>query len=86
MSIVLGTPAEPLRRGEEVTDSSETWLLGALDAAGVVLGEYDRTAARLLAEDGWTTVQVVAGWIVRAHESRSVDSAEQRPESESGST
>lgn len=86
MSIVLGGPDEPLRSGDLVTDGSETWLIGALEAAGVVLGEYDRTAVRLLAEDGWTTVQVVAGWIARAHESRSDAPEEQRTKSDSGPT
>lgn len=69
MSIVLGTPEEPMPSGEQVTARSGAWLSGALDFADVNLGEYDRTAVRLLAEDGWATVQIVAGWIVRAHRS-----------------
>lgn len=57
------------RPGDEVRTGSEAWLTGALAAAGVALGSYDQVVIRLLAEDGWTTVQVVAGWIARAHES-----------------
>ena len=36
-------------------------------AAGVALGDHDRFVIGLLADDGWSTVQVVAGWIARAH-------------------
>lgn len=45
-------------------------LLSALNAAGVELGEYDRTIVDWLA--GWepSTCAVVAGFIVRAAEPR----------------
>jgi hypothetical protein len=32
-----------------------------------VLGEHDHFVIGLLADDGWSTVQVIAGWIARAH-------------------
>jgi hypothetical protein len=54
------------RSGDDVRVFLGTWLVGALTAAGVELGDYDRVAVSLIAEDGWTTVQVVAGWIARA--------------------
>jgi hypothetical protein len=54
------------RGGAEIREQSRAWLSAALTAAGVVLGEHDRRIVDLIAEDGWPTVQVVAGWITRA--------------------
>jgi hypothetical protein len=60
------------------------WLTGALTAAGVSLGEYDRVAVGLLAEDGWTTVQVVAGWIARAAQAPGGADARRPPAAQGG--
>jgi hypothetical protein len=54
------------RSGGDVRAYLSAWLIGALTEAGVALGDYDRVAVELIAEDSWTTVQVVAGWIARA--------------------
>lgn len=54
------------RSGDDVRVFLGAWLGGALTAAGVELGDYDRVAVGLIAADGWTTVQVIAGWIARA--------------------
>ncbi|MCH6165162.1 hypothetical protein [Pseudonocardia alaniniphila] len=54
------------RNGEEIRAYSAAWLIGALAIAGVKLGEQDRAVVALIADDGWPTVQVVAGWVTRA--------------------
>jgi hypothetical protein len=43
------------------------YLTSALTAAGVVLGAYDRRTAVWLADMDPETVQVVVGWVERAH-------------------
>lgn len=55
------------RPGDEIVACSTAWMLAALDAAGVELGEFDRVVAAVLAEEGWSLVQVVAGWVARAN-------------------
>lgn len=43
------------------------WLLGALEAAGVDVRAFDRSAVRQLAQDcGVEQIQVIAGWLARA--------------------
>jgi hypothetical protein len=49
---------------------NEGLLLAALAAAGVELGGYDRRIAGWLADWEPETVQVVLGWIERAHAER----------------
>lgn len=58
-----GSPRDP----SEIGACSTAWMLSALTAAGVVLGAHDRHLAGLLAEDGWSIVQTVAGWVTRAN-------------------
>lgn len=67
-------PTGSWRPGAETRWCGAHWLTGALQAAGVRLGTYDRVAVGLLADDGWTTVQVVAGWIARAHDNGTTSS------------
>lgn len=67
MRMLLACPDTDGRAGDEARTRSEAWLTGALGAARVVLGVYDEVVVRLLAEEGWTTVQVVAGWLARAN-------------------
>jgi len=67
MPILCELPNGEWRTGDEIRTGSREWLTGALNAAKVALGDYDRAVIGLLAEDGWSTVQVVAGWIARAH-------------------
>ena len=45
---------------------SRAWLRTKLERAGVELGDYDQAVIAFVAEDV-TTVQVIAGWIRRAH-------------------
>jgi hypothetical protein len=52
--------------GDEVVRRCERWLTGVLGEADVALGAADREIAGLLAEDGWSVAQVVAGWVRRA--------------------
>jgi hypothetical protein len=67
MAVLCKRPDGSWRSGDEIRNGSRAWLTGALDAAGVTLGEHDHVMIELLAGDGWATVQVVAGWIARAH-------------------
>ena len=47
--------------------ASAEWLLGALEAAGVDVRAFDRSAVRAVAQDcGVEQVQVFAGWLARA--------------------
>jgi hypothetical protein len=52
--------------GDEVVHRCERWLTGVLDDADVALGAADREIAGLLAGEGWSVAQVVAGWVRRA--------------------
>ena len=67
MPILCELPDGSWRTGDEIRTGSREWLTGALNAAGVALDHYDRVVIGLLAEDGWSTVQVVTGWIARAN-------------------
>ena len=75
LSVLCELPDGSWRTGDEIRAGSRKWLTEALSSAGVVLGEHDRFVVGLLADDGWSTVQVVAGWIARAH-SRPADRSE----------
>ena len=55
-----------------LSQSCEGLLLAALAEAGVQLGDYDRRIAGWLADGETSTVQVVIGWIERAHRSAEV--------------
>ncbi len=68
MEVLCKRPDGSWRSGDEIRNGSRAWLTGALDAAGVALGEHDHVVIELLAGDGWATVQVIAGWIARAHD------------------
>ena len=68
MAVLCKRPDGSWRSGDEIRNGSRAWLTGALDAAGVMLGEHDHVMIDLLAGDGWTTIQVIAGWIARAHD------------------
>src|SRR3954467_12777900 len=68
MAVLCKRPDGSWRSGDEIRNGSRAWLNGALSAAGVALGEHDHAMIELLAGDGWATVQVVAGWITRAHD------------------
>ncbi|MBV9919710.1 MAG: hypothetical protein JOY78_02485 [Pseudonocardia sp.] len=59
-------PDGGFRSGDDVRTSSEAWLRTMLEKAGVELSDYDQAVIAFLAEDV-TTVQVIAGWIRRAH-------------------
>lgn len=52
--------------GDEIVRRCEQWLTAELGDAGVVLGAFDAEVAALLAADGWSVAQVVAGWVRRA--------------------
>lgn len=66
MAVLCKQPDGSWRSGDEIRNGSRAWLTGALDAAGVTLGEHDHLMIEVLAGDGWSTVQVIAGWIARA--------------------
>ena len=59
-------PDGGFRSGDDVRALSRAWLRTKLERAGVELGDYDQAVIAFLAEDV-TTVQVIAGWIRRAH-------------------
>lgn len=59
--------AEADAHAGEVAGHAADWMVGALRTAGVELGDQDLYIAALLAHDGWSIVQVVAGWVARAH-------------------
>ncbi|MGH3564657.1 MAG: hypothetical protein ACRDRH_01210 [Pseudonocardia sp.] len=67
------------RSGDDIRVFLGAWLVGALTTAGVALGDYDRVAVGLIAEDGWTTVQVVAGWVARAGQGPDPQTLASRP-------
>lgn len=67
------------REGDDLGVFLAEWLVGALTTAGVALGDYDHVAVGLIAEDGWTTVQVVAGWVARAGQDPDHPDAASRP-------
>lgn len=52
--------------GDEVVRRCERWLTGVLDEAAVQQGAFDAEIITLLAGDGWSVAQVVAGWVRRA--------------------
>lgn len=52
--------------GDEVVRRCERWLASVLDDADVVRGRFDAEVVGLLAADGWSVAQVVAGWVRRA--------------------
>ena len=56
-----------LRPGEEIRASAQAWLRTVLEEAHIELGEYDQVVIAVLAQDCITTVQVVGGWVSRAH-------------------
>jgi hypothetical protein len=62
-------PDGGFRSGDDVRTSSQAWLQTMLEKAGVELGDYDKAVIAFLAEDV-TTVQVITGWIRRAHRKR----------------
>jgi hypothetical protein len=59
-------PDGGFRSGDDVRALARAWLRTILERAGVGLGDYDQAVIAFLAEDV-TTVQVIAGWIRRAH-------------------
>jgi hypothetical protein len=59
-------PDGGFRSGDDVRALSQAWLRTMLERAGLELGDYDQAVITFLAEDV-TTVQVIAGWIRRAH-------------------
>jgi hypothetical protein len=59
-------PDGGFRSGDDVRTYSQAWLQTTLEKAGVELGDYDQAVITFLADDV-TTVQVIAGWIRRAH-------------------
>jgi hypothetical protein len=69
LPVLCELPDGSWRTGDEIRAGSREWLTAALYSTGVALGDHDRFVIGLLAEDGWPTVQVVAGWIARAHRS-----------------
>lgn len=52
--------------GDEVVRRCEHWLTAVLEDAGVRCGAFDVEVVALLAADGWSVAQVVAGWVRRA--------------------
>lgn len=56
----LAVPGEP-------GATNAAWMVAALEDAGVDLGEFDRFVATYLAHEGWSYVQTVIGWVIRAH-------------------
>lgn len=52
--------------GDEVVRRCERWLAEVLDDADVTRGAFDAEVVALLAADGWSVAQVIAGWVRRA--------------------
>jgi hypothetical protein len=65
--LLAALPDGEFRSGGDVRESSQAWLRTMLERAGVELGDYDQAVVTFLAGDCVTTVQVIAGWIRRAH-------------------
>lgn len=63
---VLSDGFSPAVAGDEVVKRCERWLIEVLDEADVAIGAFDAEVAALLAADGWSVAQVVAGWVRRA--------------------
>jgi hypothetical protein len=63
---VLSDGFSPAVAGDEVVRRCERWLTEVLDEADVAVGSFDAEVAALLAADGWSVAQVVAGWVRRA--------------------
>lgn len=63
---LLSEGFSPIVDGEEVVRRCERWLAGVLDDADVHRGAFDADVIVLLAGDGWSVAQVVAGWVRRA--------------------
>ncbi len=63
---VLSDGFSPSVAGDEVVRRCERWLTEVLDEADVTVGSFDAEVAALLAADGWSVAQVVAGWVRRA--------------------
>ena len=72
-ALLFERPDGSRRTGDEIRAAARAWLTSALDEAGVVLGEHDHAIVTLFADDGWSIVQVVAGWIARAGRNRGAD-------------
>jgi hypothetical protein len=73
--VLCEQPDSSWRTGDEIRNGTRRWLTNALRAAGVSHGEHDHFVIGLLADDGWPTLQLVAGWIAPAH-SRSINHAD----------
>ncbi|MEV8398824.1 hypothetical protein [Streptomyces niveus] len=59
-------PIDTEPRGFRETGEQQTILLGALRAAGVELGDYDKRIVNWLARWDWGPVAVISSWIGRA--------------------
>lgn len=53
--------------GGEIEQRTAVWLHRLLTEAGVALGSADCEIVGVLAAEGWSVVQVVAGWVKRAN-------------------
>lgn len=66
LGCILSESFSPGIPGDEIVARSADWLRTTLMRVGIELGLADEEIITAIATDGWSTCQIVGGWVRRA--------------------